>query len=163
MLRRSQARAADELQYDLAPVRPQTMFGKIDALPGAEREFCIEHRYMQRHTREHGLHVRRHVVRALDIMHPAGIDGREAIERGAQIGAHVGIGVLLDHQGCGRVAEIEEQHAVPGLRLSDEAHRIAGDLGKALPAGFDLERRSCDQAGRSGCNHGQAASATGPA
>jgi hypothetical protein len=90
--------AADELQHDFTPVRAGAMLGDVDALPSPERECPGDHGDVERHTREHGLYMRRHIVRPLDIMNPVGIGGREAIERAHKVGAYVGIGVFLDDE-----------------------------------------------------------------
>ena len=73
--------AADELQHDLAPVRPRAVLDDIDALPGAERHLAVKHRNLQRRCGQHGLDMRRHVIRPLGVVHPAGIFGRKPLER----------------------------------------------------------------------------------
>ena len=61
------------------------MLDQIDALPGAERQPAAAHRHVQRHAGQHGLDVRRHVVRALDVVHPGRVlaarAGRSAVTR----------------------------------------------------------------------------------
>ena len=79
--------AADELQDDFAAVRPAPVLDQIDALPGAEREFAADDRHMQRHAVEHGLDMRRHVVRALDVVDPGRVFRRQTIERRHQVGS----------------------------------------------------------------------------
>src|SRR5260370_27557784 len=73
--------AADELQHDFAPVRPGAMLGDVDALPDPERERPSDHGDVERHARKHGLYMRRHVVRPLDIMNPVAIGGRGTNQR----------------------------------------------------------------------------------
>src|SRR5262249_52361304 len=51
--------AANELQHDFASVRPRAMLGNIDALPRTERERPANHRDVERHAGEHGLHILR--------------------------------------------------------------------------------------------------------
>src|SRR5262249_59253195 len=82
--------AADELQHDFAPVWPGAMLGNVDALPSPERERPANHGDVERYAGEHGLYVRRHVVRPLDIMNPLGIGGGDALERAPAGGADVG-------------------------------------------------------------------------
>ena len=47
---------------------------------GAERELALGYRHMQRHTVEHGLDVRRHVVWPFDIVDPGRIFRHQVIE-----------------------------------------------------------------------------------
>jgi hypothetical protein len=56
--------------------------------------------------------VRRHIVRSLDLVNPAGIGRRNAFERRGEVGAHVRISVLLDDQGRRRMFEKKQQGAV---------------------------------------------------
>ena len=72
------APAADELKQHLAPVRPRAVLGEINALPGAERELAARDRHVQRNPVQHRLHVRRHVVRAFGVVHPAGVRRAQA-------------------------------------------------------------------------------------
>ena len=90
--------AADELQHDLAPMRPRAVLDQIDRLPGAEREFALQHRDLQRGRRQHGLDVRRHVVGPFGVMRPSGILRRETVQCRRQIVEHRRIGVFLDRQ-----------------------------------------------------------------
>src|SRR5262249_31407021 len=114
------APAANELQNDFTSVRPSAVFNYIDALPRAERQFAGNDGYMQRDAGEHGLHMCRHVIRSLHVMDPACIGGREAIERGREVGAYVPIGVFLDDERRGRMPRENEQYAVLHGRLRNE-------------------------------------------
>src|SRR4026209_1381496 len=49
--------AADEVRHDLPPVRIGAMLGKIEALPGSDRELPADDRNMQRHAVDHGFHM----------------------------------------------------------------------------------------------------------
>ena len=79
-------------------MRPGAMLGDVNTLPDPERERPRDHGNVERHSGEHGLYMRRHVVRPLDIVNPLGIGGREAIERAHKVGAYIGIGVFLDDE-----------------------------------------------------------------
>ena len=92
------APAADELQHDFSPVRPSAVLGDVDALPRAKRKGTGTDRHLERNTCEHRLHMRGHVVRPFDIVHPAGIVGRNASKRGRKVGTHIGIGIFLDDE-----------------------------------------------------------------
>ena len=132
------APAADELQHDLAAIRPDAMFGKIKSLPSSDRKLARNDRNVERHAIDHGFDVRGHVVGSFGIVDPSGIEWRKPIKRGHQLGLHVGIGILLDDQGGGGVLEIGVQNPVPGFRFRQEARRIAGEAGARR---FDAERR----------------------
>ena len=143
------ALAADELKQHLAPVRPRAVFGQIDALPGAERELppatgtCSG-------RREHRLDMRRHVVGAFRVVHPAGIRGRKTIQRGHKVGLHVRIGVLLNDQRRRGVADdrraARRRPLPPRCRKSATSSR---DLDETLRRAFRSSawpRRSCRRA-----------------
>src|SRR5262249_5850765 len=117
--------AANELQHDFASVRPRAMLGNIDALPRTERERPANHRDVERHAGEHGLHMRRHVVRPLRIVNPAGSRGCKALERARKIAAHVWIGILLDDQRSRSMPREEEQCTVLRPALGNEPHDFA--------------------------------------
>jgi len=70
-------------------MRPGAMLGDVNTLPDPERERPRDHGHVERHSGEHGLYMRRHVVRPLDIMNPLGLGGRETIERARKIGAYI--------------------------------------------------------------------------
>jgi hypothetical protein len=117
---------------------------QIDALPRAERERAAGHRHVQGDAGQHGLDVGRHVIGAFNRVHPAGVLRRQPAQRRGEIGAHVGIGVLLDDERRRGVAQVNEQHAVPGAGLGEEARNLAGDLDEALAGGADDKARGGD-------------------
>ena len=80
---------------------------------------------MQRDAVEHRLDVRRHVVGTLDVVDPGRVFRRQAVERGGQVGLHVGIGVLLDGERGGGVAQKDKQRALARLALRDEIRGLA--------------------------------------
>src|SRR5437016_1127287 len=104
--------STQKLQHHLAAMRLPPMLDEIDSLPGAERELAASDRNVERDSGKHGFYMRRHVIRSFRIVHPAGIVRRQAAKRGNQVGAHVGIGVLLNEKGSRGVAQIEEQDAL---------------------------------------------------
>ena len=75
----------------LALMRARPVLDQIDSLPGAERERAAAHRHVQRHAGQHGLDVSRHVVGALGRVHPGAVGGRKPVQRGDEIGLHVGV------------------------------------------------------------------------
>src|SRR5262245_28984643 len=143
------------------------MLGNVDALPSPERERPANHGDVERYAGEHGLYVRRHVVRPLDIMNPLGIGRREAIERARKVGAYVGISVFLDDERGRSMPHEHEQRAVLRAGLFDELHRLARDVGEGLATGLDHEYRSRNglwreaEDGRQGITHGLVAASSG--
>src|SRR5882724_12854572 len=149
--------AADELQHHLAPVRACPVLDQIDALPSTERKRAAAHRNMQRNAGQHGLDMSRHVVGPLDYVHPGTVGGREAMQRRDEIGLHVRIGILLDHERCRGVAQIKQQHAVARPALLDKAHSLSRDVGEALAGGFEDKLRTRQQLRRDVADRRQAA------
>jgi hypothetical protein len=92
---------------------------------------------MQRKAIEHRFDVRRHVVRPLHLVNPAGVRRGNALERGHEVGAHIGIGILLNDERSRRVPQIEEQRAVACIDLRQEAGNVARDLEEALAGSLD--------------------------
>src|ERR1700730_1821358 len=123
---------AEKLQHHLAAVRPRAVLGDINALPGAEPKLAARDRHVQRHAVAHGLDVSRHVVGPFDVVHPAGVGRRDALERGDEIGLHVRVGVLLDHQRGRGVLQIKQHNAIASLYLFQKARELARDLEKAF-------------------------------
>ena len=89
----------------------------------------------------------RHVVGAFGVMYPAGVPRRQGLQRGAQIGLHVGVGVFLDHQRRRGVTDKSQQHAFTAAGRTHERRRFAGDLDEALSRRLDGESRGSDQIG----------------
>ena len=67
----------------------------------------------------------RHVVWAFGIVNPSGIGGCEARERRAEVGQDVGIGILLDHQRSGGMAQKQKKRAVARSGLNDRCSQVA--------------------------------------
>ena len=68
---------ADELQHDLAPMRPRAMLDQVDRLPGSQRQRAAQHRDLQRGRGQHGLDMRRHIVGPFGVVAPSGVFGRQ--------------------------------------------------------------------------------------
>ena len=96
---------SDQVQCDLAPLRPAAVLEQIDALPSTERHFSPRHRNRKLHLGERGAEVGGHVIWSLDLVDvAAGCLGRDPVEEGFQVGPQVRVGVLLDQQRRGSVA-----------------------------------------------------------
>ena len=73
------------------------MLDEIEALPSAERGASPTYRNMQRNAVNHRLHMRRHVVRPLRIVHPWRVFRRQPVEGRDEMAA---LGqALVDMQG----------------------------------------------------------------
>ena len=88
--------AANELQQNLAPMRFAAVLHEVEALPCAQRQRPRAHRNVQRNPGQHGLDVRRHVVRSFHGMDPRPVLGRHQAQRRGEVGLYVGVGVFLD-------------------------------------------------------------------
>jgi hypothetical protein len=89
------------MQHHLAPVWPVSMFEEIYSLPSAERQASAADGDTDRNLRQSRLDVCRHVVWSLRRMHdPSHRRIRrwwhEAAKEGVEVGANIGIGILLD-------------------------------------------------------------------
>lgn len=67
-----------------------------------------------------------------------GVSRRETIESAEEVGLHVGVGVLLHGQRCGRMGDEGTQQTVSEPVLIDEPGQCGGDVGKAGAARHDL-------------------------
>src|ERR1035437_6787779 len=86
--------------------------------------------------RKGGAHVCGHVVVALDGVREQRIPVRhKAGEEMLQITPHVRVGVLLNQQGGGGVAEVEGHQATGEAVLRNPVRHLAGDLVEATTAG----------------------------
>src|SRR5690606_33913868 len=82
------------------------MLPEVDPLPGAEREATVSHGNVEAYRGERALDVRRHVIGPLVCMpEPRGVLGNELVEELLEILTRGGIGVLLDAEARGRVAD----------------------------------------------------------
>ena len=97
---------------------------EINALPRPESESTAKHRNVEADVGQDAFDMRRHVVRPLVRVPKVGFVFRyEAVEKGFQIFARRGIGVLVDDQARGSMLQEDVAHsrfnAAPGDRLGD--------------------------------------------
>ena len=74
----------------------------------------------------------RHIVWPFDFVHPAGMRRREPPERGDEVCAHVSVGILLNHERCRSVPQIDEDGAVTRFDGVEEVRDVARDLKKTF-------------------------------
>ncbi len=135
---------------------------KVNPLPGSEQHLARRHRDMQRDARQHGLHMRRHVVRALDRRAPSGASSgasrSSAVTRSRCTSGSAFSWITSDAEVCRR-----KRNSAPSPALASDRKRAAsrGDVGEAFAARLDrefggdgdlpLDGRDRCQAGRSRC------------
>jgi hypothetical protein len=102
--------ATQQMQRHFAAMRARAVFPEIDALPRAEREAATGQRNRQLHGGQRRSDMRGHIVRpfiAMPVQRIA-IDDQPR-EESIEIAANIGVGVLLNHQARGRVANEQRQ------------------------------------------------------
>jgi hypothetical protein len=80
-----------------------------------------------------------------NVVNPGPVFRGEMIERGHQVGLHVGVGVFLDGERGRGVAQKDQQRALARAGLRREACGVAGDVGEAGAKRIQAQRRGCDQ------------------
>ena len=95
------------------------MLPQVDALPRPEGELARSQWHRQMRRREHGAHVRRHVIRTLVHVGEERVSiGYQPREEGVEISAHIGVCILLnDQRGGGVVNEDVNESAVATWRV----------------------------------------------
>jgi len=112
------------------------MFPDINALPGAEHHAAIADGNGEVDGGEGGADVGRHIVIAFGGMdeHAVAV-GDEAGEEGFEVAADVGIGVFLDEQRGGGVAEMEGEETVLKAFFGKPVGDVISDFVEAAAAG----------------------------
>ena len=102
---------------------------QVDPLPGTESQATIDHRNGHRRLGDRGANVRRHVVRSLVGMTVAPIAvGCDPGEPVVEVGEHIWIGVLLDHQRGRSVLEEEVAESSREASLDDHLTNHGRDV-----------------------------------
>ena len=117
------------MDQDSAVAAAATMFPQVDALPRAKREPPAEDRNGQAGLGQRRSHVRRHVIWAFRRMGPQGIAfGDQSTKERLEITADIRVGVLLDHQTCGRVLDEQGAQAIRHTGFGDVLGHFTGDF-----------------------------------
>src|ERR1035437_1477542 len=104
---------ADEVQRHAAQMGPCAVFPKIDALPCSEREPAAVDRQGKIHRPQRRADVRGHVVVALGgVAEQRVAVAHEPRKKGVEVAAHVGIGIFLDEQRGGSMAQMQGEQSV---------------------------------------------------
>ena len=116
------------------------MFPKVDALPGAEHHRAGGDRDAEVDAGQRRADVGRHVVVALVVVlvNRVGIRGQARKNR-LEVGAHGGVGVFLDEQRGGGVADVQCGQAGLEAAGRHQAVHLAGDLVKPAAARGDAQ------------------------
>ena len=99
------------------PARPAIIaeLAEIDALPGAEIQASVGYGYGQAHAEQRTLGVGRHVVGPFEhVVIIRLILPYDMVHDLLHVGTHVGVGILVDAEGAGRV--FDEEMKQPRLR-----------------------------------------------
>ena len=111
------------------------VFPQINPLPRSQREPPVANRNGKIHRRQRRADVRGHVVIAFGGMAEQRVAvRREPREKSVQIAAHVGIGVFLDQQRGGRVAQMQREQAVAKFVFRHPLFHFAGEFAQPAPA-----------------------------
>ena len=130
---------AEQMEHHIPAVGGGAVLENVDALPCSERHAALLHGNRQLGEGEGGPYVSGHIVGTFDgVAIQAVVLGDQAIEEGIEVVDDVGVGILLDGQGCRSVlhkyGEQAGADAVPGEPPGDRR----GDFVEALAARRDL-------------------------
>ncbi len=122
---------------DAAAMAGCAMLADKYRLPGSQSRRAAEHWDRAGHAGQRALHMGRHVVGAFSVMPPGGGFRRQPVQRVDEIGADVGIGVFLDHERGGGVAQEQGQETLAHAAFTDEIPDVAGDVSETAGLRFD--------------------------
>jgi hypothetical protein len=123
-------------------VRRAPVFPEVNTLPDTEVAAATRNGYAKRTGRQNATHMRGHVIRTLIHVTKYRVAiGHEPGHEAFQIGAHLGIGVLAQHQrGTGVVQENETNTGLYSGFGHTRLHLIADRVTPPAP-GAQLKRR----------------------
>lgn len=128
------------MHHKLAGAAPASVFPDVDALPGAEGEAAGVDGDGEGGGGEGGLDVGGHVVGAFGGVGVERIAFRhEAIEPGFEIAPRRWVGVLLNGQARGGVANHDRTQPLIDMTVSNYRLDFGSDLKQALAGGSDCE------------------------
>jgi hypothetical protein len=104
----------------------------------------------------------RHIVRPFHLVHPAGMRRRESPERGDKVGAHIGVGILLNHERCRGVLQVDKDGAIPRFDSVEEARHVACDFKKTFAGCLHRQDGGRDRFNTRNADGGKLAQSTSP-
>src|ERR1017187_5509641 len=123
---------ANEMGGDGAGVGRTAVFPEVNALPGAQHQLAVTDGNGKVDGGKRGAHMSGHIVVALAGVREERVAVRhKAGEEMLQVTPHVRVGVLLDQQGGGGMAEVEGHQAGSETALGNPVSHLAGDLVEA--------------------------------
>ena len=129
---------AENMQSQVSLVRAAAVLEDVDALPGSERGATLANGDGELSLGEGGSDVSRHVVGTFHgVSVEAVVFGDEAAEEGFEIADDVRVGVFLDEQRGGGVAEEDGEQAFLDVEAIDPGAGFSGDFVETLAAGGD--------------------------
>jgi len=141
---------ADQMQAELAAVRPGPVLPEVHGLPGAEQEAPLLKAQAQAGGREGGADVGWHVVGAFVVMAPGpqlalatqGSHPRrryQGPQEGGQVLQHPGISVFVDGEAAAGMQGNQVGQAVVQAAGADLLVEGVGEVGESLAAGLQAE------------------------
>jgi hypothetical protein len=120
-------------------MRSRAVFPQVNSLPGAEREPAGVQRQGKVHGGQRGADVRGHVVSALGGMAEQRVAVRhEPRKKCVEVEPHIRIGVFLNQQRGGGVAQMQRQQTVAEFVFRNPLFHRVGELHQpASPRGDD--------------------------
>ncbi len=115
------------MHHDFALVATLAMFPNVNPLPGSEDEATIGDRDGFGGVGERGADVGGHVVSAFVIVGVGIILGDETMEKGFEVFEDARIGVFLDEEACGGVAQKEGAETGLNTGFGDDRLDFCGD------------------------------------
>jgi hypothetical protein len=115
------------------------VFPDVNPLPGAENKTTIDDRDLLRGISQNGADVGGHIVRAFGAVDIVSRFRDEFGEEVGQILEHIGVGIFLDRQAGGGVAQEEMAHAHLDFGVADDRLDCRGDFVEAFAAGAEVE------------------------
>ena len=120
----------------LAPV---TMFKKVNALPGSQRQPASKNRDRQIRRRQGRAHMGGHIVVTFGRVDKKPVAIRnQAAEKSLQIAPDIRVRILLDEERSGGVAQMQRQQAGLALVLRQPIGRVSSHFIEAAPASANL-------------------------
>ena len=101
------------MQGHTARMGPRAVFPQINSLPGSQRELAGVNREGEVHRRQRGADVGGHVVVAFGGVGEQRVAvAHEPCKKGGEVAAHVRVGVFLDQERGGSMAQVQGEQPV---------------------------------------------------
>ena len=116
---------ANNMGRHAARMRVMAMFPNINALPGAEGRLATNDGNAEVHRGQRRANVRRHVVLALArVLKQRVAIGNQPRKKSLQIAAHFRVGIFLDQQRRGGMAQVQREQAILNADFLDPRNEV---------------------------------------